>query len=52
MDTMTCPHTYVTTDLDGNPVTRDWSRMFCPDCGARLEAPGPTKPFHLRPEQR
>jgi hypothetical protein len=49
---MTCDHTYETTDYDGNTVSVKWSRMFCPDCGTRLEAPGPTKPFHLKPHQR
>ena len=47
-----CGHTYQTYDIDRNIVTVKWARMFCPDCGLRLEAPGPNKPFHLKPHQR
>ena len=49
---MTCTHALKTVDYDGNPVEKPYTSIFCPECGARIEAPGPTKPFHLRPDQR
>ena len=49
---MTCKHTYGVLNSQGEPVKIRYTRMFCPDCGERLEAPGPTKPFRLRPDQR
>jgi len=48
----TCPHAYEVLDFDGNPQLKPYTSIFCPDCGKRIEAPGKTKPFHLRPEQR
>lgn len=47
-----CPHAYEVLDFDGNPSLKHYTSIFCPDCGKRLEAPGPTKPFHLKPHQR
>jgi len=49
---VTCAHALKTVDYDGNPVEKPYSSIFCPECGARIEPPGPTKPFHLRPDQR
>jgi len=48
----TCPHAYEVLDFDGNPVSKPYTNIFCPDCGLRIEAPGPTKPFQLKPHQR
>jgi len=39
-------------DFDGNPSLKHYTSIFCPDCGKRIEAAGPTKPFHLKPHQR
>jgi RNase P subunit RPR2 len=47
-----CQHLETYTNLDGETLQRPWKRMFCPDCKVRLEAPGPTRPFHLKPHQR
>jgi len=47
-----CLHALQITDFDGNPVLKPHTSIFCPDCGKRIEAPGKTKPFQLRPEQR
>ena len=41
---MTCTHTYGFLNSQGEPVKIRYKRMFCPDCGERLKAPGPTKP--------
>lgn len=43
---MTCTHTYGVLNSQGEPVKIRYTRMFCPDCGERLEAPGPTKCTH------
>jgi|GEM_PF-2953586 len=50
--TDTCKHVYTTEDFAGNLVERPYTSIFCPDCGKRIEAPGPTRPFKLRPDQR
>jgi hypothetical protein len=47
-----CKHVQLVTDLDGNIVEKPYTNIFCPDCGKRLEAPGPTRPFKLKPHQR
>jgi len=47
-----CDHTYLSEDFHGNQVERLYTSIFCPDCGKRIEPPGPTRPFKLRPDQR
>jgi len=47
-----CNHQETRTNLDGEVTFRTWNRIFCPDCGTIIEAPGKTRPFKLRPEQR
>ena len=47
-----CLHIETYYNLDGEELERCWKRMFCPDCGVRLEAPGPTLPFKLKPYQK
>ena len=47
-----CQHIEKYVNLDGETVERPWTRIFCPDCGKRIEAPGPTRPFKLKPHQR
>ena len=46
-----CGHTYEASSYHG-PVRRTYTGLFCPDCGARIEAPGKTRPFKLKPHQR
>lgn len=46
-----CGHTYEASSYHG-PVRRAYTGLFCPDCGARIEAPGKTRPFKLKPHQR
>jgi len=41
----TCPHAYEVLDFGGNPVSKPHTSIFCPDCGLRIGAPGPTWPF-------
>ena len=38
---MSCDHTYEASSYHG-PVRRAYTGLFCPDCGARIEAPGKT----------
>ena len=47
-----CLHIETYYNLDGEELERRWNRIFCPDCGVRLEAPGPTRPFKLKDYQR
>lgn len=47
MSYVSCTHTYGVLNSQGEPVKIRYTRMFCPNCGERLEAPGPTKPFAL-----
>ena len=47
-----CTHGQQVEDFYGNLVERPYTSIFCPDCGKRIEAPGKTRPFKLRPEQR
>ena len=47
-----CLHIEKYYNLDGEELERRWNRIFCPDCGVRLEAPGPTRPFKLKDYQR
>ena len=49
---MTCRHVKLVNKPDGVVAERPYSSIFCPDCGVRIEPPGKTRPFHLRPEQR
>jgi hypothetical protein len=48
---VSCDHTYEASSYHG-PVRRAYTGLFCPDCGARIEAPGKTRPFKLKPHQR
>jgi len=47
-----CKHIETRTNLDGELTERTWNRIWCPDCGLRLEEPGPTRPFKLKDYQR
>lgn len=46
-----CKHTEEVETFNGIEE-RPYTSIFCPECGKRIEAPGPTRPFKLRPEQR
>jgi rRNA maturation protein Nop10 len=48
---MSCTHTYEANGYHG-PVQRKYTGLFCPECGERIEAAGPTRPFKLKPHQR
>jgi len=47
-----CKHVQLIETINGEIIERPWFRIFCPDCGKRIEPPGPTRPFRLRPDQR
>jgi len=49
---MSCTHTKKTVNFAGETVETQYTNIFCPDCGIRLEAPGPTRPFKLKQHQR
>ena len=50
--TQDCKHVATVENYFGEPIERPYTSIFCPDCGVRIEAPGPTRPFKLRPDQR
>jgi len=47
-----CEHAAEVENFFGDIIKRPYTSIFCPDCGTRIEAPGKTRPFHLRPDQR
>lgn len=47
-----CKHVKLVTNYFGEVVERKYPGLFCPDCGVRIQEPGPTRPFHLKPHQR
>jgi hypothetical protein len=47
-----CKHTKTVEHMNGETYEVPHTSIFCPDCKKRIEPPGPTRPFKLKPHQR
>ena len=47
-----CKHVKQVTNYAGEIIERRYTSLFCPDCDARIDEPGPTRPFKLKKWQR